>query len=224
MTQRDFTTFFKNPRTWGKDLVAIGGDFSSERLFYSYTHGIFPWSEDPIRWYCLDPRAIFDLEKVHFSKTVLRKVRQNRFKISTNLAFESVVEACGQRANGETWITDGFLKGYTEFHKQGYAHSLEVWSEVGELVGGVYGVAIGKFFAGESMFAFTSDAGKIALYHLFQLLRADGFLLFDTQELNFVTFELGAYSIPKLSYLDRLDIAVSDPKRWINPPRFLRTG
>jgi len=223
VTHRDFNTFFKNPRIWAKDLVAIGGDFSSDRLLYSYTHWIFPWSEDPIRWYCLDPRAIFDLDKVHFSKTVLRKVRQNRFKISTNLCFETVVQSCGQRTNGETWITDGFVKGYTEFHKQGYAHSVEVWSDEGELVGGVYGVAIGKFFAGESMFAFESDAGKIALYHLFQMLKKDGFQLFDTQELNFVTFELGAYSIPKLSYLDRLDAAKGDCQKWINAPRFLRT-
>jgi leucyl/phenylalanyl-tRNA---protein transferase len=223
VTHRDFNTFFKNPRIWAKDLVAIGGDFSPDRLLYSYTHGIFPWSEDPIRWYCLDPRAIFDLDKVHFSKTVLRKVRQNRFKISTNLCFETVVQSCGQRTNGETWITDGFVKGYTEFHKQGYAHSVEVWSDEGELVGGVYGVAIGKFFAGESMFAFESDAGKIALYHLFQMLKKDGFQLFDTQELNFVTFELGAYSIPKLSYLDRLDAAKGDCQKWINAPRFLRT-
>ena len=223
MTHRDFNTFFKNPRIWSKDLVAIGGDFSPDRLLYSYTHGIFPWSEDPIRWYCLDPRAIFDLDKVHFSKTVLRKVRQNRFKISTNLCFETVVQSCGQRTNGETWITDGFVKGYTEFHKRGYAHSVEVWSDEGELVGGVYGVAIGKFFAGESMFAFESDAGKIALYHLFQMLKKDGFQLFDTQELNFVTFELGAYSIPKLSYLDRLDAAKGDCQKWINAPRFLRT-
>ncbi len=222
MSQRDFESFFKDPRTWKEDLVAVGGDFSAERLLYAYSHGIFPWSENPIRWYSLDPRAIFDLSSVHFSKTVQRKIRQERFKISMNLCFEDVVRACSLRPNGETWITDGFIQGYSEFHKAGYAHSIEAWSSKGELVGGVYGVAIGKLFAGESMFAFESDAGKVALFHLFQLLREHGFQVFDTQELNFITFELGAYTIPKISYLDRLESAIGNLEKWTIPPQFLK--
>jgi leucyl/phenylalanyl-tRNA--protein transferase len=217
LTQRNFEQFFKDPKTSREDLVAVGGDFSPDRLLYAYTHGIFPWSEDPIRWYSLDPRAIFDLERVHFSKTVQRKIRQNRYRISFNQAFRQVMEGCSYRERDNTWITSGFFRGYSEFHKLGYAHSIEVWNQKEELVGGVYGVAIGRFFAGESMFSFESDAGKIGLFHLFDKLRKSGFELFDTQQLNHVTWELGAYEIPKLNYLNRLENAVQDPKIWVIP-------
>ena len=218
MTKRSFEQFFKNPRLWKEDLVAVGGDFSVDRLLYAYTHGIFPWSEDPIRWYSLDPRAIFDINRVHFSKTVLRKVRQKKFRITFNEAFPIVMQACAYREKDNTWITPGFIEGYLELHKQGWAHSVEVWNSENILVGGVYGVAIGKFFAGESMFSFESDAGKIALYHLFARLRESNFVLFDTQQLNHVTWQLGAYEIPKLSYLDRLERAVVAIVPWVIPP------
>jgi leucyl/phenylalanyl-tRNA--protein transferase len=117
----------------------------------------------------------------------------------------------------KTWITEGFLKGYSELYKKGYAHSVEAWNKEGELVGGAYGVAIGKFFAGESMFSVESDAGKVALTHLFEALFRDGFTLFDTQQLNEVTWNLGAYEIPKEVYLDRLYKAVEIPDKWTPP-------
>lgn len=214
MTQRDFSQFFKNPRTWNQDLVAIGGDFSIDRLLYAYSNGIFPWSENPIRWYSLDPRAIFNLENVHFSRTVMRKVRNKKFRVTCNEAFAEVMLSCSNRDNDNTWITSGFLKGYSLLHALGWAHSFESWNDRNELVGGVYGIAIGKFFAGESMFSFSSDAGKVALYHLFDALREDGFELFDTQQLNHITWELGAYEISKNDYLDRLSNAVRDPDLW----------
>ncbi|WP_411824466.1 leucyl/phenylalanyl-tRNA--protein transferase [Leptospira sp. 'Mane'] len=217
MTQRNFEQFFKNPRDNKEDLIAVGGDFSVERLLYAYTHGIFPWSEDPIRWYCLDPRAIFDLNNTHFSKTVQRKIRQGIYRISFNEAFEAVMQGCAYREKDNTWITRGFYKGYCHLHRLGWAHSVEAWNEKDELVGGVYGVAIGKLFAGESMFAFQSDAGKVALYHLFEKLKTSGFSLFDTQQLNHVTWTLGAYEIPKNSYLDRLEKAISPPNQWVIP-------
>jgi len=214
LTQRDFSQFFKNPRTWNQDLVAIGGDFSIDRLLYAYSNGIFPWSENPIRWYSLDPRAIFNLENVHFSRTVMRKVRNKKFRVTCNEAFAEVMLSCSNRDNDNTWITSGFLKGYSLLHALGWAHSFESWNDRNELVGGVYGIAIGKFFAGESMFSFSSDAGKVALYHLFDALRKDGFELFDTQQLNHITWELGAYEISKNDYLDRLSNAVRDPDLW----------
>lgn len=214
-TSENFSDFFRDPWSWDRDLVAIGGDFSPERLFYAYTHGIFPWTEDPIHWFSLDPRAIFDIHNVHFSRTVLRKVRQKRFKITINQAFRRVIESCACRPDDLTWITEGFIEGYTRFHELGYAHSFEAWNKNGELVGGVYGVAIGKFFAGESMFARESDAGKVALYHLFEKLKEDGFILFDTQQINHVTWDLGAYEIPKLLYLEKLKEAVKDPVPWV---------
>lgn len=217
MTGRNYNEFFKNPRTNKEDLVAVGGDFSADRLLYAYTHGIFPWSEHPIRWYSLDPRAIFDLNRVHFSRTVERKVRNQRFRITYNQAFPFVIRGCSYREKDSSWITPGFIKGYENLHRLGWAHSVEAWNSDQVLVGGVYGVAIGRFFAGESMFSFESDAGKIALYHLFQKLRDSEFVLFDTQQLNSVTWQLGAYEIPKQSYLDRLEVALADRRPWVIP-------
>ncbi len=217
MTQRNFEQFFKNPKTWNEDLVAVGGDFHPDRMLYAYTHGIFPWSEGPIRWYSLDPRAIFDLNLVHFSKTVQRKVRKNHFRITFNEAFKAVMLGCSYREKENTWITSGFVQAYQNLHRMGWAHSVEAWNDKDELVGGVYGVAIGKFFAGESMFAYESDAGKIALFHLFEKLRQSKFQLFDTQQLNHVTWSLGAYEIPKVAYLNRLESAISDLTPWVIP-------
>lgn len=215
---KDFSDFFPNPRLTMENMVAVGGELSPEMLFYAYTHGFFPWVEDPIRWFCLEPRAIFDMNRVNFSKTVMRKIRQNRFSITFNQSFGLVMKACAYRPEEGTWITPGFFEGYQRLHEQGYAHSVEAWNSAGILVGGVYGVAIGKLFAGESMFAFESDAGKIALYHLFEALKKDGFELFDTQELNHVTWNLGAYEISKETYLNRLEKAVRDPNPW-KPPQ-----
>ncbi|MBP9886718.1 MAG: leucyl/phenylalanyl-tRNA--protein transferase [Leptospiraceae bacterium] len=211
---QDFHKFFGDPLRKMDDLVAIGGDFSSDRLLYAYTHGIFPWSQNPIRWYCLHPRAIFEIDGLHVSKTVRKKIRQQVYKVTFNQAFLEVMRGCADRVNEITWITDGFIKGYTDLHKKGYAHSVEAWNEAGQLVGGAYGVAIGRFFAGESMFSKQSDAGKVALTYLFEALFRDGFTLFDTQQLNEVTWSLGAYEITKELYLDRLYKAVEIPDKW----------
>lgn len=210
----EFHKFFGDPLRKKDDLVAIGGDFSSDRLLYAYMHGIFPWSQNPIRWYCLDPRAIFEIDGLHVSKTVRKKIRQEKFKITFNQAFTEVMRGCANRINVITWITEGFIKGYTELFKKGFAHSVEVWNYQGELIGGVYGVAIGRFFAGESMFAKEPDAGKVALTYLFEALFRDGFTLFDTQQLNEVTWNLGAYEITKELYIDRLHKAVQIPDKW----------
>jgi len=210
----DFHKFFGDPLRKMDDLVAIGGDFSSDRLLYAYMHGIFPWSQNPIRWYCLHPRAIFEIDGLHVSKTVRKKIRQQVYKVTFNQAFLEVMRGCADRVNEITWITEGFIKGYTELHKKGYAHSVEAWNEAGQLVGGAYGVAIGRFFAGESMFSKQSDAGKVALTYLFEALFRDGFTLFDTQQLNEVTWSLGAYEITKELYLDRLYKAVEIPDKW----------
>ncbi len=218
-TQKDptFSQFFHDPLTWKNDLVAIGGDFSLDRLLYAYCHGIFPWSENPIRWYSLDPRAIFNLNQVHFSRTVLRKVRKQIYRISFNEAFPEVMRSCAVRDKDQSWITKGFFEGFGELHRMGWAHSVEAWSENLELVGGVYGVAIGKFFAGESMFGFSSDAGKVALFHLFEKLRESGFQLFDTQQINQITWSLGAYEIRKADYLQRLQKALDSKEKWVIP-------
>lgn len=214
MNTRDFSNFFKDPKTYPDDLVAVGGDLKADRLIYAYTHGIFPWSERPIRWYSLDPRAIFDLQNIHFSRSTLKKVKKNIYKITANQAFPQVMRGCSFRQNETTWISKGFIEAYTQLHDLGYAHSFEAWNSEGNLVGGVYGVAIGKFFAGESMFSFESDAGKISLYHLFSALRESDFELFDSQQINRVTWELGAYEISKLDYLNRLESALDQFQKW----------
>lgn len=211
---RDFSDFFLSPKETKEEVVGIGGDLSVSRLLYAYTHGIFPWMDKPLLWFSLDPRAIFDLNVLHLSRKVHRKIRQKKYTITMNHAFEQVMRCCSYRSEEQTWITDTFLKGFTEFHRQGYAHSLEVWNEEGLLSGGVYGVAIGKFFAGESMFSFEPDFGKIALHYLFHILKSDGFTLFDTQQMNPVTLSLGAYEIPKSKFLERLSIAVEVPTKW----------
>lgn len=214
MNEEKLHSFFGDPQDCESDLIAIGGDMKPETLFYAYTHGIFPWTEDPIRWFCLEPRAIFDLETVRPSRTVQRKMKKGLYRITWNQAFREVMHCCSFRPAELTWITEQFILAYTKFHEEGYAHSVEAWDEAGHLVGGVYGVAIGKFFAGESMFSFQSDAGKVALFHLFDSLKQSNFQLFDTQQLNHVTIDLGAFEIPKAEYLKRLENAVMEPSKW----------
>jgi leucyl/phenylalanyl-tRNA---protein transferase len=214
---QNFETFFPNPLLVSDELIAVGGDFSAERLYYAYTHGIFPWSENPIRWYSPDPRAIFSIPDFHISKTIKKKIKKKLFRITFNQAFKEVMLGCSFRFLESTWITKGFITGYTDFFQKGFCHSVEAWNEKGELVGGVYGVAIGKLFAGESMFARESDAGKIALTYLFNALEKDGFSLFDTQALNETTWNLGAFEIPRTDYIKRLKQAVRVPYKWVPP-------
>jgi leucyl/phenylalanyl-tRNA---protein transferase len=213
---RDYRLFFGGSEDWDNDMVAVGGDFSVDRLLYAYTHGIFPWSESPIRWFSPDPRAIFDINGLHISRSLKKKIKKRPFKIKFNTAFSEVMEGCAYRTQESTWITDGFKKGYKEMFENGYCHSVEAWNN-DRLVGGVYGVSIGRFFAGESMFTFETDAGKIALAYLFSALKRDRFELFDTQYLNETTWNLGAYEIPRVFYLDLLKDAVRIPYKWLPP-------
>ncbi len=212
-----YKSFFGDPLFSKNDMVAIGGDFSANRLLYAYSHGIFPWSQNPIRWYCLNQRAIFDVNGLHISRSLKRKLKKKDLTVTVNQCFTEVMRRCAIRVYEPTWITEGFIKGYTELHHLGFAHSFEVWDATGNLVGGVYGVAIDKFFAGESMFAFQTDAGKIALVYLFTALKESKFQLFDTQQLNEVTWNLGAYEIPKKVYLQKLSEAISGIIQWIPP-------
>src|SRR5262245_2820639 len=163
-------------------LVAIGGDFSVPRLLLAYRSGLFPWTVRPITWWSPDPRAIFELEQWHVSRSLARVLRQKAFAVTRDLAFRQVMEGCAARSRGRgsTWVTPEFIAAYTRLHQAGHAHSVECWQD-GKLVGGIYGVAIGGFFAGESMFRRADNASKVALHHLVQHLRERGFALFDTQ-------------------------------------------
>jgi leucyl/phenylalanyl-tRNA--protein transferase len=193
-------------------LLAIGGDLAPERLLVAYRSGIFPWFEDglPVLWWSPDPRAILEFDRLHVSRRLRRTLRQQNFQITLDRCFEEVMRACGaDRAEG-TWITESMLDGYSTLHRQGHAHSVEVWD--GDfLVGGIYGVAVGAFFAAESMFYRRRDASKIALVHLVERLMRRGYVLLDLQILNDHTQRLGATEISRSQYLDRLQRAISLP-------------
>ncbi len=190
-------------------LVAIGGDLSVPRLLLAYRCGIFPWTVDPITWWSPDPRAIFELDQFHIPQSLAKFIRKQPFEITVDRAFRQVMKGCAAPAPGrrDTWITPEFIKAYTRLHKQGHAHSVECWRD-GKLVGGIYGVSIGGFFAGESMFHRATNASKVALCHLVGILRKRKFTLFDIQMITPATRLLGAVEISRDEYLKRLAAAV----------------
>ncbi len=201
---------FPDPRLANPDgLVAVGGDLSVPRLLLAYRSGLFPWTVDPITWWSPDPRGVFELDAFHVSRSFERVLRTNPFRITLDRAFRDVMHACAAAGPGrrETWITPGFVDAYTRLHEEGHAHSLECW-QGDQLAGGIYGVAIGGFFAGESMFYRADNGSKVALYHLMQHLRARNFELFDIQMLTPATERLGGTSIPREQYLARLREAI----------------
>jgi leucyl/phenylalanyl-tRNA--protein transferase len=191
-------------------LLAIGGDLSPERLLIAYSSGIFPWFEEglPVLWWSPDPRAILELERLHVPRRLARTLRQDRFAVTVNGDFAGVMRACADARPEGTWITESMIAAYCELHRRGHAHSVEVWHGE-QLAGGIYGVSIGGFFAGESMFYRERDASKVALVHLVERLRSRGFALFDVQILNEHTARLGATDVPRDYYLDRLSTAVA---------------
>lgn len=191
-------------------LVAMGGDLTPDRLLEAYRRGIFPWYDDtlPICWWSPDPRAIFELDHFHVSRRLRRTCRLARFQVTVDRAFSEVIRGCADRPGQGTWITADMIDAYESLHRLGHAHSVEVWS--GEAVaGGIYGVAVGGLFAGESMFSRSRDASKVALVHLVARLRERGFQLFDIQFLNPHTARLGAVEIPRKDYLARLRLALT---------------
>jgi leucyl/phenylalanyl-tRNA---protein transferase len=201
---------FPDPRTANREgLVAIGGDLSALRLLLAYRSGIFPWTVNPITWWSPDPRAIFEFDHFHIPRSLAKFIRKQPFAITRDRAFREVMQGCATPATGreETWVTPEFFAAYTRLHEQGHAHSVECW-RTGELVGGIYGVSFGGFFAGESMFHRATNASKVALCHLVEHLRSRGFALFDIQMITPATRQLGAVEIPREEYLKRLKAAV----------------
>ena len=176
-------------------------------LLSAYTQGIFPMAHEDgdIYWYDPDPRAILPLGAFHVPSRLERTVRQNQFEIRRDSAFRAVMEACAAPAPGreETWISPEIIEAYTRLHRLGYAHSVESWQD-GNLVGGLYGIAINSFFAGESMFSRERDASKVALVHLVRHLQTRGFLLLDIQFMTEHMRQFGAIEIPQSEYHRRL--------------------
>jgi leucyl/phenylalanyl-tRNA--protein transferase len=209
--------FFLDPERADADgLVGVGGDLSPTRLLEAYSRGIFPWFDEttPILWWSPDPRAIFELDRFHVPRRLTRTVRSGRCTVTVNTAFGEVIRGCAERPPERgVWITPAMIDAYTTLHRLGWAHSIEVWRD-GVLAGGVYGVALGGLFAGESMFTRVRDGSKIALVHLVQRLRERGFRLFDVQFLNDHTARFGAVEIPRREYLARLRDALKHPAEF----------
>jgi leucyl/phenylalanyl-tRNA--protein transferase len=189
-------------------LVAIGGDLEPATLVHAYRSGVFPWfgEGDPILWWSPNPRAVFELDGLHVSHRLARTVRSGKFQLTIDRDFSKVIRGCADRADG-TWITRAMIVAYERLHRLGVAHSVEAW-QGHELVGGIYGVALGGFFSGESMFSRVADASKVALVFLADHLRTQEFRLFDTQVRTPHTTRLGAIEIPRRDYLRRLRTAL----------------
>ena len=190
-------------------LLAVGGDLSPARLLYAYRHGIFPWyhGDQPILWWSPDPRAVLFTDRFHMSASLRKRLRHGGFRLSFDTAFDQVVAACAaprpNQPDGGTWITAEMHAAYVRLHQLGHAHSVEVWMD-GELAGGLYGIAIGAVFFGESMFSRRRDASKIALACLNRRLQLWGFALMDCQVQSDHLQRLGAVPVPRPRFLEVL--------------------
>jgi leucyl/phenylalanyl-tRNA--protein transferase len=192
-------------------LVGVGGTLSPDLLEEAYRRGIFPWSSDPaITWWCPDPRAIFDLYDFHVPRSLRKRIRRAGWEFRIDRDFEGTMRRCAEPTDDRpsTWISEDFVAAYCELHRRGIAHSVEVYGD-GAPVGGLYGVAMGGFFGGESMFHRRSDASKAALVHLVQHLCSRGFALLDAQVMNPHLRNLGAREIPRAEFLRRLQRALA---------------
>ncbi len=188
-------------------LLAAGADLSLPRLLEAYRNGIFPWFADdqPILWWSPDPRMVLFPAELKVSRSLARTLRSTRFELRADTAFDEVIEGCRQprRAESGTWITDEMAEAYGALHSAGFAHSVETWLD-GELVGGLYGVALGRAFFGESMFARVSDASKVALVWLTRQLQQWGFGVVDCQMNTAHLASFGAREIPRAEFTRRL--------------------
>jgi leucyl/phenylalanyl-tRNA--protein transferase len=183
-------------------------------LVRAYANGIFPMGDDRtgrVQWYSPDPRAHLPLDDVHVPHNLRRRIRTREFRVTSDRAFERVIQACADRAR--TWITPRIIRAYTALHDQGAAHSVECWQD-NTLAGGLYGVALGGAFFGESMFFEISNASKVALIHLTRQLRAGGFTLLDTQYSTEHLERFGVTDIPRDEYMKLLDAALSVSTAW----------
>jgi leucyl/phenylalanyl-tRNA--protein transferase len=188
-------------------LLAFGGDLSSKRLLLAYSSGIFPWfsHDEPIMWWSPDPRGILPLDNFKCSKSLKKFARNCDYHITINTAFNQVIDICAtipRNASG-TWITDDMLNAYKNLHQLGHAHSVEVWSE-NDLVGGLYGIIVGKVFCGESMFHKATNASKLAMLSLVGILKSQAAEFIDCQMQNSHLASLGCIEVPRAQFLSML--------------------
>jgi leucyl/phenylalanyl-tRNA---protein transferase len=200
---------FPDPRLAdGSGLLAVGGDLSPARLLGAYQRGIFPWYSEgqPLLWWSPDPRMVLPVEELHVGRSLRKRIRKAPYRITLDRAFARVIDACGavpRPGQHGTWITADMRDAYVRLHHLGYAHSVEAWDEEGRLVGGLYGVSVGRAFAGESMFARADDASKIAFVHLVRQLHAWGHPLIDCQMHTHHLARFGAREVPRETFLRR---------------------
>lgn len=218
---------FPDPREEGApDVLAVGADFSPGTLLSAYRRGIFPWPQGDadrkkrplVLWFSPDPRAIFPLDRpMPWSRSLRRRLRTHPWEVTLDTAFRDVVEACAEARRGHTWIIPALVDGYVRLHELGWAHSVEVWERDAaggrSLVGGIYGVAIGGLFAGESMFHARTDASKVAFASLAERLVASGFALFDVQVQNDHLESLGCVEVDRARFLAAAARATALPRR-----------
>ena len=201
---------FPSPELWptDDDVIAVGADLETDTLLYAYAHGMFPmFNKRNLLWWSPVDRGIIPLDGARITRSVRQSAK--KFTCTVNTAFVEVMKKCATvHDEGGNWINREFIESYTELHRLGHAHSIEVWNAAGELVGGLYGVRINKFFAGESMFHTETDASKVALMHLVQLMTLDGMELLDTQWRTEHLETLGCIAIPREKYLQLLASAV----------------
>ncbi len=192
-------------------LLASGGGLAPARLLDAYSRGIFPWFSEgePVLWWSTDPRMVLMTADFHQSRSLARRIRKGGFEITVNRAFETVMRACAGPRKGQsgTWILPEMIRAYAQLHSMGYAHSVEVWRG-GALAGGLYGVAIGRMFYGESMFTRETDASKIALMYLVCALRASDMPMIDCQQQTRHLHSLGARSIRRALFAETLRVLV----------------
>ena len=198
----------KNPN----GLLAAGGELSVERLLDAYRHGVFPWysGAEPVLWWSPDPRMVLYCDELKVPRSLAKSVRNKGYEVRIDTAFGAVLEGCVDRP--QTWLGAEMRKAYLRMHRAGYAHSFETWLD-GELVGGLYGVAIGRMFYGESMFSQASDASKVALVALVRELRARQFPLIDCQMHTPLLASLGARDIARRTFLRELAALVNYPQQ-----------
>lgn len=207
---------FPDPEEADPDgLVAVGGDLSPRRLITAYSKGIFPWYSEttPILWWSPDPRLVLFPPELHVSRSLRRVLNANRFELTFDADFQAVVSACSatpRPGQHGTWLLPEMIQAYVRLHHMGLAHSVEAWED-GRLVGGLYGVALGRAFFGESMFYKEANASKAALVRLVRFLQHKGFLLLDCQQTTRHMLRFGAREIPRRRFLEMLRTAAVQP-------------
>jgi leucyl/phenylalanyl-tRNA--protein transferase len=205
-------------------LLAIGGDLSCTRLLHAYRQGIFPWYGEgqPLLWWSPDPRTLLYPEEVHVSRSLKRRLRKGGLLLRLDSAFAQVTAACAAPRRGQdgTWLLPEMRAAYAALHRAGHAHSIELWRG-GRLVGGLYGVAVGRAFFGESMFSLVPDASKIVMVYLAELLARHAFAFLDCQVFNPHLARMGAIEVPRARFLEELHNATADtapPAAWREKP------